>query len=146
MTKTKLRTDGPRFARYDDVPETYRELCALHLPRPVHDAAQAREASAVVTALAGFPLNPEQEDYLEAVSHFLDEHDRAKARRLPRASAPEVLAHLLAERGQTAADLSRVLGATRNLGAMILRGDRNLTLAHVRKLAAHFHVSPEVLL
>ena len=27
---------------------------------------------------------------------------------------------------------------------MILRGDRNLTLPHVRKLAAHFKVSPEL--
>jgi antitoxin component HigA of HigAB toxin-antitoxin module len=27
---------------------------------------------------------------------------------------------------------------------MILRGDRNLTLAHVRKLAAPFKVSPEL--
>jgi antitoxin component HigA of HigAB toxin-antitoxin module len=29
-----------------------------------------------------------------------------------------------------------------NLGAMILRGDRNLTLARVRKLAVHFKVNP----
>jgi antitoxin component HigA of HigAB toxin-antitoxin module len=27
---------------------------------------------------------------------------------------------------------------------MILRGDRNLTLAHVRKLAAHFKVGAEL--
>ncbi len=33
---------------------------------------------------------------------------------------------------------------SRNLGAMILRRDRHLTLAHVRKLAAHFKVSPEL--
>ena len=46
--------------------------------------------------------------------------------------------------GVVVADLSRVLGGICNLGAMILRGERNLTLAHVRKLAAHFHVSPEV--
>ena len=57
-----------------------------------------------------------------------------------------VLAHLLDEHGLTAADLSRLLGGSRNLGAMILRGERNLTLAHLRKLAAHFHVSPEVFL
>ena len=42
------------------------------------------------------------------------------------------------------ADLSRILGGSRNLGAMILRGDRNLTLAHIRKLAARFKVGPEL--
>jgi transcriptional regulator with XRE-family HTH domain len=51
---------------------------------------------------------------------------------------------LLDEAGLTVADLSRLLGGSGSLGAMILRGDRNLTLAHVRKLAAHFQVSPEL--
>jgi antitoxin component HigA of HigAB toxin-antitoxin module len=36
------------------------------------------------------------------------------------------------------------MNGSRNIGAMILRGDRNLTLAHVSKLAAHFKVSPEL--
>lgn len=144
MTKTATRPQKTRFARYDDMPGSYRELCALHLPRPVHDAAGAREATAMLEAMAGFPLNPEQSDYLEAVAHFLDEHDRATERPLPAAGATEVLTHLLEEHDLTAADLSRLLGGSRNLGAMILRGDRNLTLAHIRKLSAHFHVSPEV--
>ena len=56
------------------------------------------------------------------------------------------LKHLLAEHGLNAAGLSSILGASRNLGAMILHGERNLTLAHVRRLAAHFKVSPELFL
>lgn len=66
------------------------------------------------------------------------------ARALPAANPRTVLAHLLEEHDLTAADLSRLLGGSRNLGAMILRGERNLTLAHIRKLAAHFRVSSEV--
>ena len=58
----------------------------------------------------------------------------------------EILQHLLDEHDLRAADLSRILGASRNLGAMILRGDRNLTLAHVRKLGDHFKVSPGLFL
>jgi HTH-type transcriptional regulator/antitoxin HigA len=56
----------------------------------------------------------------------------------------DVLKHLLDEHGLTAADLSRLVGGSRNLGAMILRGERNLTLPHVRKLAAHFKVGAEL--
>jgi HTH-type transcriptional regulator/antitoxin HigA len=56
----------------------------------------------------------------------------------------DVLKHLLVEHGLNGADLSRILGGSRNLGSMIMRGDRNLTLAHIRKLAAHFKVSPEL--
>jgi antitoxin component HigA of HigAB toxin-antitoxin module len=51
---------------------------------------------------------------------------------------------LLDESGMSAADLSRLLGGSRNLGAMILRGDRNLTVAHIRKQADQFRVSPEL--
>ena len=62
----------------------------------------------------------------------------------PKLKGREILQHLLEEHGLAAADLSRILGGSRNLGAMILRGDRNLTLAHIRKLAAHFHVGSEL--
>lgn len=41
-----------------------------------------------------------------------------------------------------AADLSRLLGADRTLGAKILRGERNLTVPHLRILAERFKVSP----
>ncbi len=64
----------------------------------------------------------------------------------PQATGPDILKHLLAEHGLGGVDLSRILGGSRNLGAMILRGERNLTLAHIRKLAAHFKVSPELFL
>lgn len=138
----KPRRDHLRFATPGDVPETYRELCALYLPRPLHAAADAREATAIVEALAGFPLNDDQTDYLEAVGHFLDEHDRASALRPRRARVRDVLAYLLEERGLGAADLSRLLGASRNLGGMLLRGERRLTLDHTRTLSRHFGVSP----
>ena len=44
----------------------------------------------------------------------------------------------------SAADLSRLLGGSRNLGAMILRGERKLTLNHVRTLSRRFHVSADL--
>lgn len=36
------------------------------------------------------------------------------------------------------------MNGSRNLGALILHGERNLTVAHFRKLAAHFKVAPEL--
>jgi antitoxin component HigA of HigAB toxin-antitoxin module len=52
------------------------------------------------------------------------------------------LRHLLDESGMSAADLSRLLGGSQNLGAMILRGDRNLIVAHIRKLAEPAEADP----
>jgi len=134
-----------RFASYADVPKTYRELCQLYLPRPIHDDAEDTETTEMMNALAVIPkLNADQRDYLDVLTELVDAYDKATPLRWPKIKGLDVLKHLMAEHNMNAADLSRILGASRNLGAMILRGDRNLTLAHVRKLAAHFKVSSEL--
>ena len=136
-----------RFDSRADIPKTYRELCELCLPRPIHDDAQDEEATAMMLALAGFTrLNPEQQDYLDVLTEFVDEYDKAKKIRWPKISGLDALKYLLEENGMSAADLSRILGASRNLGAMILRGERRLTLAHVRTLAKRFRVSADLFL
>ena len=58
----------------------------------------------------------------------------------------ETLKFLLAENDLTASDLSRLLGTDISLGYRILDGERNLTTKHIKKLARHFHVGPEVFL
>jgi HTH-type transcriptional regulator/antitoxin HigA len=136
-----------RFASYAAIPKTYRELCELCLPRPIHDDAQDEEATAMMLALAGFTrLNAEQQDYLDVLTEFVDEYDKGKKIRWPKISGLDTLKYLLEENGMSAADLSRILGASRNLGAMILRGERRLTLAHVRTLAKRFSVSADLFL
>ena len=143
-----MKTTTPkhrRFASYADVPKSYRELCQLYLPRPIHDASEDATATEMMNALAVFSkLNAEQRDYLDVLTEFVDAHDKTKPGRWPKIKGLDVLKHLLTEHGMSGADLARVLGGSRNLGTMILRGDRNLTVGHIRKLAAHFKVSPEL--
>ena len=142
--KTLTRSKPRPFDSFVDVPKTYRELCQLYLPRPVHNDEEDEAATAMMNALAVFPkLNAEQRDYLEVLSEFVDAYDQTKPVRWPKVTGRDVLKHLLVEHGLNGAGLSHILGGSRNLGAMILRGERNLTLAHVRKLAAHFQVSAE---
>jgi len=136
-----------RFASRADIPKSYRELCELYLPRPIHDAAQDEEATAMMLALAGFTrFNTEQQDYLDVLTELVDEYDKGKKIRWRKISGLDSLKYLLEENGMSAADLSRILGTSRNLGAMILRGERRLTLAHVRTLAKHFSVSADLFL
>ena len=136
-----------RFASYANVPKTYRELCQLYLPRPIHDDQEDAAATEMMNSLAVFEkLNPEQRDYLDALTEFVDAFDKERLKEHPwrEVSGVEALKHMLGEHGMSGADLSRLLGGSRNFGAMILRGDRSLTLAHVRKLAAHFKVNAEL--
>jgi|SRR6185437_2456067 len=142
--KTATRITRP-FSSYADVPKTYRGLCQLYLPRPIHDVDEDEAATEMMNAMAVFAkLNAEQRDYLDALTEFVDAYDKAKLVRWPKIKGLDVLKHLMAEHDMTGADVSRILGGSRNMGAMILRGDRNLTLAHIRKLSAHFKVSPEL--
>ena len=136
-----------RFASYADIPKTYRGLCQLYLPRPIHDEAEDAEASAIMCALAVFArLNAEQQDYLDVLTEFVDAFDKARKISWPKVTALDMLKHLMEAQDMSAADLSRLLGGSRNLGAMILRGERKLTLNHVRILARRFHTSADLFL
>jgi antitoxin component HigA of HigAB toxin-antitoxin module len=140
MKTAATRNDRPRYRKTGEIPATYHSLCVkLWLPRPIHDRKTAAEATVVADALAGFPLNEEQEDYLEAVALFLEEYEGTQA---PRFSGRQLLRHLCEENGLTGSDLSRILGASRLLGSMLLRGDRNITAEHARTLGKHFKLDP----
>lgn len=89
-------------------------------------------------------FSADQQDYFDLLCRLLEEYGRAHVR-WPKAGVQVRMRHLLDESGMSAAEFSRFLWG-RNLGAMILRGDRNLTVAHIRKLSAHFRVSPELLI
>lgn len=136
-TKEKLR--------FKDLPRDYISLCRVFLPRRIHDKVDYANVTEMTDALALWQddFTPDQRDYFDLLCALLHEYD-AEHVKWPRLNARDRLQHLLEENGLTAADLSRILNGSRNLGAMILRGDRNLTLAHVRKLAAHFKVGPEL--
>ena len=135
--KTKLR--------FQDLPKDYSTLCRVLLPRPIHDGADYANVAEVADAMILWhqEFTPDQADYFDLLCSLMEEYDSENVR-WPKLTGRAMLQHLLDEHTLAAADLSRILGGSRNLGAMILRGDRNLTLAHVRKLAAHFKVSPEL--
>jgi HTH-type transcriptional regulator / antitoxin HigA len=131
--------------KFSSLPKEYAGLCRLLMPRPVHDPVGYGNVAEVTDAMALWQddFTADQRDYFDLLCGLLEEYDREQVR-WPKVSARARLKHRIEEAGLSAADLSRLLGGSRNLGAMILRGDRNLTLAHIRKLADHFHVSPEL--
>jgi HTH-type transcriptional regulator/antitoxin HigA len=138
-TKTKLR--------FQDLPKDYAALCRVFLPRPIHDAVDYANIVEVADAMVLWhdDFNGDQADYFELLCSLIEEYD-SKHVKWPKVTGVDALKHLLGEQGLAAADLSRLLGGSRNLGAMILRGERNLTLNHVRTLARHFGVSADLFL
>ena len=54
------------------LPKAYGDLVAVLPPRPIHDEVDLANASEMIDRLAGFDLNADHEDYLEALSTFVE--------------------------------------------------------------------------
>lgn len=130
-----MKTKSP--LRFSTLPRDYAALCAMLMPRPIHDRVSCQNLMEIASAFAGFEaeMNADQQDYFALLCSLIADYEDAAA---PVQTPLQVLKHLLAEHGLTAADLSRILGASRTLGAMILREERSLTIEHARVLARRF--------
>jgi antitoxin component HigA of HigAB toxin-antitoxin module len=129
------------------LPKDYAGLCRLYLPRPIRDQVDFDNLTEITDAMAGHKLTTDQEDYFDLLCRLIEDYESEHAQlAAPKVSGLDALQHLLDAHDMTAADLSRLLGAHRTLGAMILRGDRQLTLAHVHKLSKHFGVAADLFL
>lgn len=125
--------------RFADLQRDYAALCRFHLPRPIHDKAEYENTLEIAEAFAGFEskMTADQADYFDLLTSLLETWEAAhvKWRNMP---PLKMLKHLIEEHGINATGLSRLLGASRQLGPMILRGERAITADHARVLGAHF--------
>ena len=49
------------------LPLDYANLAAIFMPRPLHDEVDYHNALKILDSMAGFKLNPDQEDYFDAL-------------------------------------------------------------------------------
>jgi len=136
-----------KYKKYSDIPKTYNELLNLLILRPIHDDHELDNATEVIDIIAGYDLNRDQEDYLEALSTLVEEYE-SEHYPIPesRASGIEILGYLLEENKMNASDLSRLLNSHRTLGSRILSGERKLTADHIKILCDRFKVSADLFL
>jgi len=142
----ELMATQTRNPKYSGPPaDDYAALVAILPPRPLHDAIDYHAAVDMLGNLVGFDLNADQTDYMEALATFVGqyEHEHDDTRRTGEAmSGLELLQAVMESAGLKAADLSRILGVSRSLGAMILRGERGITADHAKRLGEHFTMDP----
>lgn len=128
------------------MPKTYAELVALHLPRPIHDKVSYDNAVEIVHALVGFKLNRDQEDYLELMGKIVEDYERETIPEPAPVKGIESLKFLLESNNLSGDDLGSILGVDRSIAYRILKGTRQLTAEHIKKLAARFAVSADLFL
>ena len=141
-----MKVSAPKKpAGIDEIPMDYTELCSNYLPRPIHDDNEYEDSLNAIQELMGFEsrLTPGQTDYIEAISTFIEQYEKNHIK-WPQTKSNEALSYLLHEHGMNGGDLANLLKMDPSMGNKILRGDRNLTVNHIRKLSLHFSVSPEL--
>ena len=128
---------------FAQLPKDYFGLCRILLPRTIHDKVELQNVTEIAEAMAGHKFTADQEDYFDLLCHLIEDYEKKEVD-APKVTGLEALQHLLDAHRLSAADLARLLNVHRTLGAMILRGERKLTLKHVGTLARHFGVSADV--
>jgi HTH-type transcriptional regulator/antitoxin HigA len=86
-------------------------------------------------------LTPEETALQSLLAKLIQDYDDRIE--LPAVSPLEVLKFLMEQRDLKQADLLSIFGS-RSVASAVLSGKRELSKAHIRKLAEFFHVSPEL--
>jgi HTH-type transcriptional regulator/antitoxin HigA len=128
------------------LPARFEDLVQMMPPRAITDDVHYENTVGMIDVLmAAGKLTKGQEMYLETLVQLVHAYEAHRhAIETADISGISVLKHLLAENDMSASDLARFLGVHASMGSKILRGDRSLTVEHIRRLAERFKVSPEV--
>ena len=139
--RTTKQGESPRvFDSYLD--------CVRKFPlKPIREKMHYREAMEVLGRLdSRADLDAGQEDYLDALSHFVGDYEKNFVKFKVEPLKPlEALKYLMEESDMSVTDLGHVVGS-RGLASEILSGKRGLSKVTIRKLAARFCVSPALFL
>lgn len=116
---------------------------------PIRDERHLKAAHAMIDQLSAIPedeLTSGQMDYLLVLGDLADAYEsKLMAEELEPVTGLDLLKHLVREQNWTASDLGRLLGQ-RELGSKILRGQRQISKSHAKKLGEHFSLPGEMFL
>ncbi len=129
-----------------NLPGRFEELVQFMPPQAIMDDVHYENTLEIVDRLmATAKLTKGQALYLETLVQLVEAYEAERhAIDTSDLSGLASLKHLLQANGMNASDLARLLGAHPSMGSKILRGQRALTVEHLRKLSARFRVSPQL--
>lgn len=136
-----------RLAKEVAKTRSLRGLVESMLPLAIRNEVEYKRMQGVVGALAAkSKLSASQERYLETLTILIEDFERQHHAIETRDIDPLATLHfLMEENGLSSRDIGKILGQPQ-LGSKILRGDRELSKDHIRKLSNHFQVSPSLFL
>ncbi len=128
------------------LPRDFKDLVRMMPPRAIMDDVHNENTLEVIDRLmASGKLTKGQGHYLETLVQLVEVYE-AKHYSIDTSDLGgiDALRHLLSANDMNASDLARLLGVHASMGSKILKGDRSLTVEHLRKLADRFKVRSEL--
>lgn len=124
--------------------DTYFELVKRFPLRTIRSDTEHRAGLSLAKELIRRDgrLDSGERDYLDMLVGLVEKYEIERFP-IPKAPPLEVLKHLMEARDMRPTDLGKLIGSKAN-ATLILKGHRELSKAHIRKLAEYFHVSPAV--
>jgi antitoxin component HigA of HigAB toxin-antitoxin module len=131
----------------EKLPAKFADLVRLYPPQAIHDEVGYANTQEMIDRLTSLPrLTTGQAEYLETLTILFEayekEHEQIETRHL---GPLDVLKFLLEANDMSGSDLGRLLG-NRELGPKILNASRQLSKAHIRRLAERFKVDASLFL
>lgn len=136
--KTINKHNGPRR-----LPRGFESLVRLMPPRAiVDDVHYANTTEMIDRLMKSGKLTEGQRSYMETLIQLVQAYE-AVSYAIDAPSGLAALKHLMDENGMNASDLARLLGIHVSMGSKILKGERSLTVDHLKTLAGKFRVRAE---
>ena len=128
------------------LPGRFEDLVAQMPPQAIADDVQLENTIEMIDALmASGKLTRGQAIYMETLVQLVQAYESAHHEiDVGDISGLDSLKHLMDANDMNASDLARLLGMHASMGSKILKGDRALTVDHLKILAARFKVSPQL--
>ena len=128
------------------LPGRFEDLIRRMPPRAITDDIHYQNTVEMIDhVMASGKLTKGQALYLETLVQLVEAYEASHhAIATSDLSGLDLLKHLLDESAMSATDLGRLLGVHPSMGSTILKGDRSLTIDHLKKLSARFKVSPDL--
>ena len=131
-------------AVYGKTEDRYLDLIRRFPLRPLRNGTELDAAIAVIDELIDRPnLTAPEQDYLDVLSDLVEKYEAEEHPMAPVSDAA-MLRHLLEAKEVPQAEVARATGIDESTLSLVLAGKRNLSRAHIGKLAHYFGVQPGV--
>lgn len=116
--------------------------------RPIRSKRELDRAMKIAGHLATYDegtLPPGEQDYLDALTVFIEDFQRRHPVDMPAVSPLAMLRHLMEQHNMSITDLGRIIGSQSN-ASLILSGKRAISKRVMRLLSEYFAVPPALFL